>query len=73
MYFNGPLHVAEQKRGDQLEPIFSSSVRIQGVALRNYRKRLTIRRGDERGSRISMLIVRQNDDDDDDIIFQIFL
>ena len=31
--------MAEQKQGDQLEPIYSSSVRIRGVALRTYWKR----------------------------------
>ena len=33
-YSYGPLNVAEQKQGDQLEPTYSSSVRIRGVALR---------------------------------------
>ena len=30
MYSYGPLQMAEQKQGDQLEPTYSSSVRIQG-------------------------------------------
>ena len=33
MHSYGPLHMAEQKQGDQLEPTYSSSVRIRGVAL----------------------------------------
>ena len=47
--FNGPIHMAEQKQGDQLEPTYSSSMRIRGVALRTYRKRWTIGRCGERG------------------------
>ena len=27
----GPLHMAEQKQGDQLEPTYSSFVRIRGA------------------------------------------
>ena len=65
MYSNGPLHMAEQKQGDQFEPTYSSTVRIRGVALRTYRKRWTIGRGGERGSGISVLMARQDDDDDD--------
>ena len=34
----GPLHMAEQTQGDQLEPPYSSSVRIRGVTLRTSRK-----------------------------------
>ena len=50
MYYYGPLHMAEQKQGGQLKPTYSSSVRIQGVALGNCRKRWTIGRGSERVS-----------------------
>ena len=32
MFSNGPPHMAEQKQGDQLEPTYSSSVRIRDVA-----------------------------------------
>ena len=38
------LHIAEQKQSDQLEPTYSSSVRIRDVALRTCRKRWTIGR-----------------------------
>ena len=31
MHSYGPLHMAEQKQGDQLEPTYSSSVRIRGA------------------------------------------
>ena len=48
----------------QLEPTYSSSVRIRVVALGTYWKRWTIGRDGERGSGISMLIARQDDDDD---------
>ena len=64
MYSYGPLHMAEQKQGDQLEPTYGSSVRIRDVALGTYWKRWTIGRGGKRGSGISMLIARQDDDDD---------
>ena len=60
-----PPHVAELKQGDQLEPTYSSSVRIRDVALRIYQKRWTIGRSCERGSRISVLVARHDDDDDD--------
>ena len=42
MYSYGPLHMAEQKQGDQLESTYSSSVRILGVALRTCQKLWTI-------------------------------
>ena len=64
MYSYGPLHMAEQRQGDQLAPTFRSSVRIRGVALRTCRKRWTIGLGGERGSGISVLMARQDDDDD---------
>ena len=44
MYSYGPLHMAEQKQGDQFQPEYSSSVRIRDVALRTCRKRLMIGR-----------------------------
>ncbi len=65
MYSFGPQHIALQKQGDQLEPTYSSSVRIRSVALRTCRMRWTIRRGGESGSGISVLMARQDDDDDD--------
>ena len=66
MYSYGSFHMAEQKQGDQLEPTYSSSVMIRGVALMTWRKRWTIGRGGKRGSGISVLVARQGDDDDDD-------
>ena len=63
MYSYGPLHMAEQKQGDQLEPIYRSSMMIQGVALRTCRKRWTMGSGGERGSGIFVLMARQDDDD----------
>ena len=44
MYYYGLLHMAEQKQDNQLKPTYSSSLRIQGVALRTCRKRWTIAR-----------------------------
>ena len=60
-----PSH-GKQKQGDELEPTYSSSMRIRGVSLRTCRKRWTIGRGGERGPGISLLAARQDDDDDDD-------
>ena len=65
MYSYGPLHMVEQKQGDQLEPTYSGSVLIRGVALRTCRKWWTIGRGGERGSGISMLMARQDYNYDD--------
>ena len=64
MYSNGPLHMAEQRQGDQLAPTYSSFARIRSIALGTCRKRWTIGRSGERGSGISMLMTRQDDDDD---------
>ena len=63
MYSYGLLHMAEQKQGDQLEPTYSSSVRIRGVALRTWRKRWTFGRGSDGGSGISVLMARPDDND----------
>ena len=54
---------AEQKQGDQLEPTYSSSVRIRDVALTTSQKRWTIERSGERVSGTSMHVARQDDDD----------
>ena len=62
MYYYEPLHMAEQKQGDQLEPAYSSSVRIRGVALGTCRKQWMIGRGGEKVSRISVLAARQDDE-----------
>ena len=63
MYSCGPLHMDVQRQDDQLEPTYSSSVPIRDVALRTYRKQLTIKRGGEIGSGISVLIARHDNDD----------
>ena len=64
LYSYGPLHMAEQKQGDQLELTYSSSVRIRGVALKTCRKRWTIWSGDEKGSGVSVLMAPEDDGDD---------
>ena len=61
MYSYEPIHMAEQKQGDQLKPTYCSSVRIRGVALRTCWKRWTIGRGGEKGSELSMLMARQDE------------
>ena len=53
-------HMAEQ---NQLEPTYSSSVRIRDVALMTLQKRWTIGRSGNRGSGISVLAARQDDDE----------
>ena len=62
MYSYGPLRMAEQKQGDQLETTYNSSVRIRGVALRTCRNQWTIGRGVGRGPGISVLMARQDYD-----------
>ena len=66
MYSCGPLHMDEQRQGDQLEPTYDSSVSIRDVALKTCRKQWTIEKGGEKGSGISVLMARHDDDDDDD-------
>ena len=61
----GPPQMAEQKQVDQLEPTYSSSVRIRDVVLRTCQKRWTIGRSGERGSVIPVLAARHDDEDDD--------
>ena len=56
----------EQRPDDLLELTYNSSVPIQDVALKTYRKRLTIEKGGGRGSGRSVLMARHDDDDDDD-------
>ena len=53
------------KQDDELEPTYSSSLRIRDVALRNYRKWWTIGSSGERGPGISVLTARNDDDDYD--------
>ena len=66
MFSYGPPHMAELKQDDQLEPTYSSYLKIRDVALRTYQKRWTIGRSGERESDISELAARHDDDDDDD-------
>ena len=71
MYFYGPPQMAEQKQDDQLEHTYSSYVRIRDVALKTCRRRWTIGRSGERGSRKSVQAAR-HDNDDDDIFYCCF-
>ena len=64
-----PLHVEEQKQGDQLDSTLNSTVPKQDVALKTFRKQVTIGRNGERGSGISVLMAWHDDDDDDDDIY----
>ena len=63
MYSCGPLHGDEQRQDVQLEHTYSSSVPIQDVARKTCQGQWTIWRGGERGSEISVLMVRHDDDD----------
>ena len=59
--FYGPPHMVKQKQDNQLEPTYSSSVRIRDVALRTCQKQLTIGRSGEGGSGISVLAAQHDD------------
>ena len=63
-YSCGPPHIDEQKQDDQLGPIFNSSVPMQEVALKTYRKWWTIYKGGERRPGKIVLMVQHDDDDD---------
>ena len=61
----------EQRQDIQLGPTYNSSVPIQDVALKTYRKQWTIEKGGGRGSGRSELMARHDDDgDDDDDVFR---
>ena len=64
MYSYGPPYMAKQKQDDQLEPTYSSYVRIRDVAPKTCQKRWMIGRSGERGSGISVLAARHDDDND---------
>ena len=51
----------EQRQNDQLEPIYNSSVPIQGVAQKIYRERWTIETGGEKVFGTSVLAARHDD------------
>ena len=53
----------EERKDDQLEPTYNSSVPIQDVALKTNQKRWTIEKDGGRGSRISVLMAQHDDDD----------
>ena len=53
----------EQRQDYQLEPIYSSSVLIQNVAVKTYRERWTIETSGGRESGRSVLAAQQDDDD----------
>ena len=55
----------EQRQDDQLEPTYNSSVPIQDVAEKTYRKWWTIEKSGGRGSGMSMLMAWHDDDNDD--------
>ena len=63
MYSCGHLCRDEQRQDVQLEHTYSSSVPILDVAWKTCQKQWMIGRGGERGSGISMLIVRHDDDE----------
>ena len=56
----------EHRQDVKLGPTYNSSVLIQDVAMKTYRKRWTIEMGGGRGLGRSVLMARHDDDDDDD-------
>ena len=66
-YSGRSLLVDEQRQENQLELVYNSSVPIQDVGLKTYRKRWTIEKDGGRRSGKPLLMVRH--DDDDDMIF----
>ena len=70
IYSCGPLHLDEQRRDDQLKPIYNNS--IQDVALKTFWERSTIESVGLRGSGRSVLAAWHDDDDDDDEFSHIF-
>ena len=54
----------DQRKDDQLEPIYNSSVEIQDIAWKISRERWTIETGGEGGSRRSELAAGHNDGDE---------
>ena len=62
MYSCGPLYMDVQRQDDQLKPTYSSSVPIRDLTLRTCQKQWMIGKGGERGSGISMQIVRHDDE-----------
>ena len=66
------LHMDEQRQYDQPEPTCKSSVPIQDVTLKTYRKRWTIGKDGGLGSGISVLMAWHHDDDDDEFYWDLF-
>ena len=73
MYSCGALHTDEQELGNQLEPIYNSSVLIQDVAWKTDRDRWTIETSGERESGKSMLAARHDNDDIYIYIYNIYI
>ena len=59
----------EQRQDVQLGPTYNSSVPIQDVALKTYRKVWRIEKDGGGGPRKSMLAAQLDDDDDDSLLF----
>ena len=64
IYSCGPPHMDEQRQDDLVEPIYTTSVPIQDIALKTSREWWTIGRGGESGSGRSVLAAWHHDDDD---------
>ena len=65
-FSHGPLHTDVRVLPDQQELIYNTSVRIQDVDKKTYRKRWMIETENERKSGKSILAAWHDDDDDDD-------
>ena len=62
-----PVHMDEQKQDDLLEPIYNSSVPIQDIELKTFRKRWMIETGGERGPGRSVLEAWYDHDHDESV------
>ena len=67
IYSCGSHHTDDQGQGDQLEPIYKSSLQIQDIIWKTYRERETIGTSYGIGSGKSMLAARHDHDHDDDV------
>ena len=63
-YPDGAFHMDEQRRDNQLESIYNSSVAILDIALKTYRERWMIETGGERGSGDRSVLAAWHDDDE---------
>ena len=64
MYSCGPPHRDKQVLGEQLEPIYNSSVFTQDTAWKTFQEQWTIEKSDKRCSGKSVLVARHDDEEE---------